>query len=193
MRNLGLRMTQSLVSYLIFHCLKSGEGTHRTQLERSYYLPEGPYHSMRDPHDGYMERGHDSWASARYRHPSHSRSLPERLEPYEGRAGSFDGQLHPTSASLLPERAHVHMPHPRARLLGPAPAGGPWPPQTGEYANDRQPPQRRILLHRAGPEGGALGYPAPPVSRAPHPPRCVVSGFYECSRQKGGIRSPAIG
>ena len=107
---------------------------------------------MRDPRDSYLERSHSLWESAHYRHPSASHSLPERLESRDGRAGSFDGQLHPTSPSLVRERTHAHMSHPRARLLAPEPVGGLWLPQPGEYADDRPPPQRRILLQRAGPE-----------------------------------------
>ncbi len=122
------------------------------RLERSFYSPERAYYSMRDPHDKYLERSHSLWDSAHHRHPSDPSSLPERLEPRDGHAGSFDGQLHPRSPSLLRERTHAHMSHPRARLLAPEPAAGLWLPQPGEYADERPPPQRRILLQRAGPE-----------------------------------------
>lgn len=152
------------------------------RLERSYYPPQGPYHSMPDPCDGYLERGHKSWEPAHYRHPGDNRSLPERPEPYEGRAGSFDGHLHPTPSSLRPERTHVHMSHARGRLLAHEAAGDLWLPQPGEYAESRPPPQRRILLQRAGPEEERL------IIRRPlSPERCSPSDAWYLDAADHGL------
>ena len=120
----------------------------RMRLDRSYYSPEPPYHSMHGSYEGYLDSGHRFGEPARYSHPSESYYLPELLPARE----AHNGRPSREASSRLAERTYMHEPHSRGRLLDPLPSRDLWPPQPAEYADDRQLPQRRMLLQRAAPE-----------------------------------------